>query len=397
MKDGKVAFIDHGAATFARASGGFKEFNSEITNTHIWDMVRTIPDNNPNTDEPVNEAYGKIMTVRGGPDGKVIIKDPHFMQEQLRRLGRFTDEQIADFVDAAGYEDGDASIDQIRGWIDSKDINGKIAALLDKRIADGDNFTDKDERDLRWTEGAKQTMEAAIAAGGMRSYMINTLRERRDNIVEYFGPLVESALKSRERPKKRKTREVMGDPEAFSWESVIPQLQDAKDKGKTIVVTNGHFVLFHPGHSVSLEQARDVATASRSDKNDENVVLLAIVNADHQTQAKGAEKGAAQTAHERAIAVHNDMHSDHVVISEAPVGDGSLVTDFQKLADAGLITEDMIYVKGGDYDPTANRPPEADIIVTNGGVFKIVDRVGSFSTSSIVDKILTAAREGGNL
>lgn len=389
MKDGKIDFIDHGGAVFCRATGGFKEFTGIVNTTHVWDIVRTIPDGNPNTDEPVNEAYSKIFTVEGGPDGKVILKDPYFLESQVRRLQRFDRDQITAMVDAAGYTDGEESIAQMREWIAGEDIEGRIAKIIAKRDS-GEELTMKDERDLRWTEGAKRTMEAAIAAGGMRTYMIDTLERRRDEIVRFFEPLLKEATR---RPEKRKVKELINDDDAFSWEKALPQLQRAKDLGKTIVITNGHFVMLQPGHAFSLEQAREEGISSRRDKKDASVVLLAIVNADHQTELKDPVKAAAQTAHERAIMVYKNEDTDVVAISEAPQGDTSLITDFQKLADADVIGPATIYVKGGDY--AEDDPPEATLIKEHGGVFIVVDRVGGFSTTSQVDSMLEKARELG--
>ncbi len=213
--------------------------------------------------------------------------------------------------------------------------------------------------------------------------------------MEEVGVSLERKLPVLERPTKSSTREILQNPNIFSWKEVLPRLKKESEMGKTIVTTNGHFVLFHSGHSVSLEQAREVGVASRLDNNNEAVVLLAIVNADHQTVKKDPVKASAQSAFERAANVYDNRHSDHVVISEAAEGDSTLTTDFQRLADANLIGPNFIYVKGGDY--SANTPPEAEIVVANGGIFKVVDRVGAYSTSSQVEKMLAEAKRQGRL
>ena len=194
------------------------------------------------------------------------------------------------------------------------------------------------------------------------------------------------------RPEKPRTREMMENPNIFSWDTVIPNLLEEKRQGKTITITNGHFALFHPGHSVTLEEAREVGTSIRQDKNDENVVLLAIVNSDHQTRLKDPVKAAAQNAHERAMTVMDNRHSDYVAISQAPEGDSSLITDFERLVASGVVDQNLIYVKGGDYGTESNIPPEAEIVRKAGGRFLIVDRVGNFSTSSQVVNMMEALR-----
>ena len=195
------------------------------------------------------------------------------------------------------------------------------------------------------------------------------------------------------RPDKPTTMEIIDDPSALTWDRVLPRLQEQAASGRTIVATNGHFVMFHPGHSAELELVRAVGAGSRSDHNDDGVVLLVVVNSDAQTKAKDPVKGAAQPAVQRAQTVHDNRHVDYVVISEAPQGDSSVITDFQKLADSGLIGPGFVYVKGGDYDMGENIPPEAQLVQERGGSFALVDRVGGFSTSSQVLRMLEVVRQ----
>lgn len=198
-----------------------------------------------------------------------------------------------------------------------------------------------------------------------------------------------------QRPTKRKTREVMQDPNAFSWERAVQQLKEAKRKGQTIVISNGHFALFHAGHSLSLEEAREVGVEARTDHNENGVVLLAIVNNDAQTYMKDPVKAAAGSAHDRALNVYGNTHTDVVVVSEAPVGDTTLTTDFRRLAEEGLIDANTIYVKGGDYGTTSNVPPEARIVQEYGGRFTIVDRQEGFSTTDQIVNIIDALKAKG--
>lgn len=191
MKDGKIAFIDHGAAAFCRATGGFKDFSEQITTENVWDIIRTIPDKVPNGDVPVNDAYVQILDVEGGPQGKVIAKDPFFLQGEVTRLSRFTDEQIAEIVQQAGYIDGPESIKQIRTWLTSDQIVTRLAKLRTKPESER---TGEDRRNLRWTEGAVQTLESAIQAGGLQTYMTRVLTARRNNLVTFLNDVVEKTL-----------------------------------------------------------------------------------------------------------------------------------------------------------------------------------------------------------
>ncbi len=192
MKDGKIAFIDHGAATIGRSTGGFKGFSPEVDSTTLWDILRTIPDDNPNGDVPVNEAYENIVTVTGGPDGQITVKDPKFLGREVDRLAKLTDGQIEWAIEEAGYTDGPESIDQLKEWINSQAIKEKIAKLESKPE---NETTEKDKRDLRWTKEAIQTLEKAIQAGGLKSYIVSTLKDRRNNLVSLFQPFLEPVAK----------------------------------------------------------------------------------------------------------------------------------------------------------------------------------------------------------
>lgn len=672
MKDGKIEFIDHGAAAFSRATGGFKGFSEEITTTNIWDMLHTIPDDNPSGDVPVNEAYSQIIEVLGGPErGQIVIHNPDFLRTETSRLEKITDDQIRTAVEKAGYPSGESSMPIIESMLTRAQAESRrLQALLSTPFEQWDpklqqkgyllpngSLSPKFLRDLRWSEEAGQTFQDMIDAGGISEYMIQTLIKRKENLVKFvheslksseipiakveevarsageivrnfyqsgtteaykserqvvteadkqsedlirkkllelypasfygeegggeallegdqwvvdpldgtenmegypptigisiammrngepilgviYDPIhdvmysakkgeglrvngaearvstVEDPTKARvgfdfssdmttraetlgyldkvmtdkgartgkligapvlsmaaiasgrlelffrpvtklpdlaagvclvreaggrvvdfegeewkvgakgviagsprmieefassfqtsekqtesllERPEKPSTEEVINDPSLLRWKAVLPRIRAEQARGKTIVITNGHFALAHPGHSISLEQARKVGIQSRSDGKNEGVVLLAIINADHQTEAKDPIKAAAGTEDERALTILDNRHSDIVLISDAPEGDSSLTTDFQRLADSGLIDSNVIYVKGGDYGIEQSVPPEAQIITNNGGNFVVVNRVGNFSTSNQVEKMLAKARDLGKI
>lgn len=192
-----------------------------------------------------------------------------------------------------------------------------------------------------------------------------------------------------QRPIKESTETTIDDPEAFTWERVLPLIQEEFRAGKTIVVANGHFVFFHAGHSLLFEEGREVGAASRLDKNPNAVILLAIVNADHQTAIKDPTNAKLETARERALRAYDNRHSDFVVISEAPQGDTTMVTDFQRLVAAGIMGPRLINVKGGDY--MHNPAPEAEIVDQYGGRTVALPRHESgVSSSNIVRRMRDA-------
>jgi hypothetical protein len=130
MKDGKVAFIDHGGSLNSRATGGHKGFSSEVSKQDLQDYLRCIPDDNPDGDEPVNEAYGRVLTIE---NGEIIVGNETLLQRLLRRVKRISDEQIEDIVDHADYEDGSGSIERMERFLKSDAIEGRISRLKHKQ------------------------------------------------------------------------------------------------------------------------------------------------------------------------------------------------------------------------------------------------------------------------
>jgi bifunctional ADP-heptose synthase (sugar kinase/adenylyltransferase) len=166
-------------------------------------------------------------------------------------------------------------------------------------------------------------------------------------------------------------------------EKVLPQLKEALDQGKSIVITNGHFVLTHLGHLATFSEAREAGTSLREDKNEDGVILLVLVNNDEQSRLKDSKNAQLQNATERGAFVLFQAPVDFAVVSEAPQGDTSLVSDFQRLVQAGISGPNIVYVKGSDYNADQNVPPEARIIQDAGGKFAVVDRIGTYSTSGL--------------
>ncbi|MCL5113937.1 MAG: hypothetical protein M1372_02085 [Patescibacteria group bacterium] len=203
----------------------------------------------------------------------------------------------------------------------------------------------------------------------------------------------EGSLPIASRPSKVSTAEAIRDKGIFSWERVMPRLKEDVKKGKTLVITNGHFVMLHPGHSFGFEEAR--RAGAKKAGSDSAVDLLVIVNNDRQTKGKDPVKGT-QNASERALGVLDNRHTDFVVISMGE-GDQSVLGDMLLLEREGLLGENVIYVKGGDYDNGENRPSEAEIVEKNGGQFVIIDRVQGYSTTSTLNRMVEALRTKGGI
>ncbi len=209
-----------------------------------------------------------------------------------------------------------------------------------------------------------------------------------DYLVEtgYQPPSKESLQQSLERPKKASTKEMMSNANAFNREVVVHRIKELQARGYTLAITNGHFAFMTEGHARTLEATREVAQQTRTDHNEDAIIVLAIVNNDHQTAAKDP-LNAALTERQRAFSVFECRHSDEVFISEAKPGDSTLVSDFDYLLKQRVINPNTIYVKGGDYDTSSNVPPEAQIVQQNGGKFIVIPREGDSSSTNIRNAI----------
>jgi bifunctional ADP-heptose synthase (sugar kinase/adenylyltransferase) len=197
------------------------------------------------------------------------------------------------------------------------------------------------------------------------------------------------------RPDKLSYHELLGN-EVFTWKKVLPELQELHSKGTTIVVTNGHFVLKQPGHASSFDEARKAGKLVHPKQQEEQVILVVIVNNDNQTNEKSPVKAAAEPAEERAFNVYRDMAVDFTVISQAPEGDRSVCPDIKQLIEAGVVNENFLYTKGGDYGDD-NLPPEAQLVQDAGGNVQFLNRNGGFSTSGKIARIIEAAKKEGRI
>ncbi|MCL5113939.1 MAG: hypothetical protein M1372_02095 [Patescibacteria group bacterium] len=209
MKDGKIAFIDHGAALFSRATGGLKGFSGEVTPENMWDLLRTVPDDNPNADVPVNEAYANVLTIEGGPNGFIRIADPDLLKKSLARLGTLQDQEIRSAVEEAGYPQREDEVIILEGFErkiqSSKDkLSQTIFSYRDPSQSDIEKgyivdgvLSARFFRDLRWTQDAETTLKH-MRNEGIKSYIARTLCQRRDNLIKLLTGLVDLEIKRKQ-------------------------------------------------------------------------------------------------------------------------------------------------------------------------------------------------------
>jgi glycerol-3-phosphate cytidylyltransferase len=139
-----------------------------------------------------------------------------------------------------------------------------------------------------------------------------------------------------------------------------------REKGKTLVTTNGCFDLLHAGHIKYLADA-----AALGD------LLVVGINSDASvSRLKGPDRPI-QNEIDRALLVWSLKMVDYTFIF--PEND--------PIAFLEVLKPD-IHVKGGDYTP--EQLPEKSIVEKHGGKIVIVPFAAGHSTTSIVKKIITS-------
>jgi len=146
-------------------------------------------------------------------------------------------------------------------------------------------------------------------------------------------------------------------------EEVLGLTQKWKEKGETLVFTNGCFDILHAGHVDYLQKA-----AEKGDR------LLIGLNSDSSVKRiKGANRPInSQT--QRALVLAALRCVDAVVLFEedTPI----------KLIEA---VQPIVLVKGGDYK--GKKVVGEDVVKANGGRLELIDFVHDISTTSIQNTI----------
>ena len=149
----------------------------------------------------------------------------------------------------------------------------------------------------------------------------------------------------------------------YTLEIATHYIHSLKEKGRTIVSTNGCFDLLHPGHIDYLSKARALGD-----------YLIIGLNSDQSVHAIKGPKRPINSQTSRAIILSHLIMVDAVVIFNEP-------TPLNFLS----AIKPHIHVKGGDY--IAEHLPEFPIVQSAGGRVEILPFVNGFSTSSIIEKI----------
>ena len=157
--------------------------------------------------------------------------------------------------------------------------------------------------------------------------------------------------------------------EILTLEQAVLAASDLRERGGTLVLTNGHFDLLHVGHLDYLERARALGSA-----------LFVGVNSDGSTRRLKGPGRPLVPAAERA----------RLLAALAPVTACIL---FEEDTAAGLVAalRPEVYVKGGDYaappDGPAKPLPERAPVEAYGGRVVLLDYLPGHSTSALIARV----------
>ena len=145
-----------------------------------------------------------------------------------------------------------------------------------------------------------------------------------------------------------------------------------KEKGETVVFTNGCFDILHVGHVSYLSKAAELGSK-----------LIVGINSDQSV--KRLEKGV-----NRPI---NTQDSRAILLAALEFIDLVIVFDTDTPLEMIESLNPNVLVKGGDYDAQETDPDSKKYIVgssfvlKNDGKVSTIDLVDGFSTTSIIDKM----------
>ncbi|MBV9689812.1 MAG: D-glycero-beta-D-manno-heptose 1-phosphate adenylyltransferase [Ktedonobacteraceae bacterium] len=158
---------------------------------------------------------------------------------------------------------------------------------------------------------------------------------------------------------------------AQALSQLVAQLEVDRQQGRTIVFTNGVFDILHAGHISFLRQAKALGD-----------VLVVAINSDSSTQRIKGKNRPINSERDRMAVVAALDAVNYVILFDEDTPTALI-----------RVLRPRIHVKGGDYANEAL--PEAETVQEVGGHVVILPLAGGMSTSSVIDRIVTLARNDG--
>jgi len=167
------------------------------------------------------------------------------------------------------------------------------------------------------------------------------------------------------------------DAKIVSLEQAAEARAAARDEGRRVVLTNGVFDLLHAGHVRYLQEARALGD-----------LLIVGLNDDGSVRRRKGPTRPLVPLEDRAI-----------VLSALACVDLVVAFGEDTASDLVALLQPNIYVKGGDYDPTAppghkGYLPEAAVVAGYGGRVQVLSFLEGRSTTDIVRRVIEQAALG---
>lgn len=153
-----------------------------------------------------------------------------------------------------------------------------------------------------------------------------------------------------------------------SQEEIEMISKSLKQKGKTIVTTNGSFDILHPAHVNLLEKAKE-----------EGDILIVLLNSDESIKSFKGPNRPIQNEKDRAVMLSSLQSVDYVTI----FNEDTPLSLLEKI-------KPNIHVKGGSFIPERIAQEESILKKWNGR-FKNFPLEEGYSTTSIIEKILKSS------
>ena len=152
----------------------------------------------------------------------------------------------------------------------------------------------------------------------------------------------------------------------LDWVMAAHQALTWRQRGETVVFTNGHFDLLHLGHVRYLQAARSLGDH-----------LIVGMNSDASTCLRKGPGRPILPQDERAA-----------LLAALRCVDAVVIFDGEDCIDLVAAIRPDVYVKGADWNrPDGPRPPEAAVVERAGGRVAYVELTPGRSTSEIIRAI----------
>ena len=301
--------------------------------------------------------------------GKIVLVDPKGSDFEKYRGATLITPNIHEFEGVVGRcEDDEDIVNKGQDLMLSLDLQ----ALLITRSERGMTLLQKDLPAIHLPTRAKEVFDvtgagdtvisvlaAALAAGESFADATALSNLAAGVVVSKLGTATVSMDELRR--EIRKQHQVQ---RGVVEEDVLLQLvNDSKEHGETVVMTNGCFDILHAGHVAYLEQARELG----------NRLIVAVNDDDSVKRLKGPERPV------------NTMEKRMRMLAALECVDW--VVPFYEDTPTRQICKLMpdILVKGGDNDP--DKIPGGDCVREAGGEVKVLTYIDGVSTTGIISTI----------